>query len=224
MFFGWNGAASSNFVPAQFPYLISGGLVGLGIVVLGSALLLVQNQRTDLARLEAAVERVALAVERQGGGDSPAAALQGYVVAGGSSYHLPDCTLPEARTEAHMVPLTDIPGSNLEPCRVCRPPQFGRLRQRTLPGRPPTRLGVPPPVDRDHRRHPHGETGERAEQRAPLGVERAPGQRAQRHQRDQPQAEHRVEHQLAEEQRRERLRGGSPARVERRPPARRRRC
>lgn len=128
MFFGWNGAASSNFVPAQFPYLISGGLVGLGVVVLGSALVLVQNQRTDMARLEAAVERVALAVERQGGdASSPAAALQGYVVAGASSYHVPDCTLPEARTEAHLVPLTDIPGSGLEPCRVCRPPQFGRL-------------------------------------------------------------------------------------------------
>ena len=129
MFFGWNGAASSNFVPAQFPFLISGGLVGLGVVVLGSALILVQNQRADMARLEAAVERVALAVERQSSGsvNNPAAALQGYVVAGGSSYHLPDCTLPEARTEAHMVPLTDVQGSSLEACRVCRPPQFGRL-------------------------------------------------------------------------------------------------
>ena len=137
MFFGWNGAASSNFVPSQFPYLISGGLVGLGVVVLGSALLLVQNQRTDLARLEAAVERVALAVERQGGGSTaPGAALQGYVVAGGSSYHVPDCTLPEARTEAHMVPLTDIPGSSLEPCRVCRPPQFGRLTNGAVPPAP----------------------------------------------------------------------------------------
>ena len=131
MFFGWNGAASSNFVPAQFPFLISGGLVGLGVVVLGSALLLVQNQRTDMARLEAALERVALAVERQGGAAPGApgapAGLAGYVVAGGASYHQPDCTLPEARTEAHMVPLTDVPGSGLEPCRVCRPPQFGRL-------------------------------------------------------------------------------------------------
>ena len=137
MFFGWNGAASSNFVPSQFPYLISGGLVGLGVVVLGSALLLVQNQRTDLARLEAAVERVALAVERQGGGSTaPGAALQGYVVAGGSSYHLPDCTLPEARTEAHMVPLTDVVGSALEPCRVCRPPQFGRLVNGAVPPAP----------------------------------------------------------------------------------------
>lgn len=127
MFFGWNGAASSNFVPAQFPYLISGGMVGLGIVVLGASLILVQNQRADMARLEAAVERVALAVERQGAGDPATSGLAGFVLAGSSSYHVPDCTLPEARAEAHLVPLADVRGSNLEACRVCRPPQFGRL-------------------------------------------------------------------------------------------------
>lgn len=128
MFFGWNGAASSNFVPAQFPFLISGGMVGLGIVVLGASLILVQNQRADMARLEAAVERVALAVERQGAGESGGASgLAGFVLAGSSSYHLPDCTLPEARAEAHLVPLADVRGSDLEACRVCRPPQFGRL-------------------------------------------------------------------------------------------------
>lgn len=131
MFFGWNGAASSNFVPAQFPYLISGGMVGLGIVVLGAILILVQNQRADMARLEAAMERVALAVERQGAGESGGAAgLAGFVLAGGSSYHVPDCTLPAARAEAHLVPLTDVRGSDLEPCRVCRPPEFGRLTDR----------------------------------------------------------------------------------------------
>ena len=126
-----------------------GGLTGIGTPaglltstgrltgLVASALLLVQNQRTDLARLEAAVERVALAVERQGGGSTaPGAALQGYVVAGGSSYHLPNCTLPEARTEAHMIPLTDVVGSALEPCRVCRPPQFGRLVNGAVPPAP----------------------------------------------------------------------------------------
>lgn len=128
LFFGWNGAASSNFVPAQFPYLISGGMVGLAIVVLGAAMILVQNQRADLGRLEAAMERVALAVERQGGSPTAAGgALEGYVVAGTTSYHRTDCTLPETRSEAHLVPLADIPGSGLEPCRVCRPLQFGRL-------------------------------------------------------------------------------------------------
>lgn len=131
IFFGWNGAASTNFVPAQFPYLLSGGVVGLAIVVLGAAMILVQNQRADLARLEAALERVALAVERQAGSPTAAAgSLEGYVVAGGASYHRPECTLPEARSEAHLVPLADIPGSGLEPCRVCGPLQFGRLAAR----------------------------------------------------------------------------------------------
>ena len=133
IFFGWNGAASSNFVPSQFPYLISGGVAGLAVVVIGAAMILVQNHRADLARMEAALERVALAVERQGGGAAVGGALgavgglDGYVVAGGASYHRTDCTLPEARSEAHLVPLTDIPGSGLEPCRVCRPLQFGRI-------------------------------------------------------------------------------------------------
>ena len=62
IFFGWNGAASTDYVPAQFPYLISGGVVGIAVVVVGAAMILVQNFRTDMARLEAAVERVALAV------------------------------------------------------------------------------------------------------------------------------------------------------------------
>jgi hypothetical protein len=128
IFFGWNGAASSNFVPAQFPYLLSGGVAGLAIVVIGSAMIIVQNQRADRARVEAALERLAAATERQAAGSSAnGSGLHGYVVAGDSSYHRVDCDLPEARAEAHLVPLEDIPTSGLMPCRVCSPPQFGRL-------------------------------------------------------------------------------------------------
>jgi hypothetical protein len=130
IFFGWNGAASSNYVPAQFPYLVSGGIAGLAVVVIGSAMLVVQNQRADRARLEAVLERIAAAVERQGtapAGTTPAGDLGGHVVAGTTSYHLLDCRLPEARSEAQVVPLEDVRASGLEPCRVCRPPRFGRL-------------------------------------------------------------------------------------------------
>ncbi len=130
LFFGWNGAASTNSVAAQFPYLISGGLIGTAVVIIGAAMLLVQNFRTDIARLEAVMERVAVAVERQAGSDTAAGGMDGYVVAGSESYHRVECSLPEARTEAHMVPLTDIMGSSLQPCRVCQPPQFGRLANR----------------------------------------------------------------------------------------------
>ena len=135
IFFGWNGAASSNFVPAQFPYLISGGIAGLAIVVVGAAMIIVQNQRIDRVRIEAALERLAVAAERQSGGALPghqqstAPGLGGYVIAGHESYHRVDCSLPEARDEARLVPLEDVMGSGLAACRVCAPPQFGRLVQ-----------------------------------------------------------------------------------------------
>jgi hypothetical protein len=154
IFFGWNGAASSNYVPAQFPYLVSGGIAGLAVVVVGAAMLIVQNQRADRARVEAALERIAAAVERQGAagvGPGPVAGtgpapggLGGYVVAGTTSYHLLDCQLPEARSEAQLVPLEDVRASGLEPCRVCRPPQFGRLAA----GGPAVHGGTPPLITR----------------------------------------------------------------------------
>lgn len=129
---GWNGAASYNSVASQFPYLISGAAVGLAVVVVGAAMIVVQNQRTDRARVEAVLERLVAAVERQGapgGGAGGAAALAGgvggYVIAGTTSYHQLDCRLHEARDEAHVVPLVEIRTSGLSPCRVCRPPQFG---------------------------------------------------------------------------------------------------
>lgn len=140
IFFGWNGAASHNYVPAQFPYLISGGVAGLAVVTIGSAMMVVQNQRADRARLEAVLTRLAAAVERQtsagAAGAGHADGIGGYVVAGSTSYHQLDCQLPEARTEAHLVPLEDVRASGLAPCRVCRPPQFGRLVGNNEPGTP----------------------------------------------------------------------------------------
>lgn len=130
IFFGWNGAASTNDVRAQFPYLISGGLAGLAVVVVGAAMIVVQNQRTDRARLEMALSRMVAALERQGSGPVSGMVdpgLGGYVVAGSTSYHQVGCQLPEAREEAHLVPLEDVRTSGLDACRVCRPPQFGRL-------------------------------------------------------------------------------------------------
>jgi hypothetical protein len=131
IFLGWNGAGSHNVLMAQFPYLISGGIAGLAVVVIGAAMIVVQNQRADRARLESVLERLVAAVERQGtttgAGAGAVAGLGGYVVAGTTSYHHLDCQLPETREEARVVPLEDIRTSGLEPCRVCRPPQFGRL-------------------------------------------------------------------------------------------------
>lgn len=73
VFLGWNGAASVDRVPSQFPYLISGGVAGLCFVVLGVGMLVVQNQRADRAALQATLRELQEALERaglaQGSGD-----------------------------------------------------------------------------------------------------------------------------------------------------------
>lgn len=58
VFMGWNGAASVDRVPSQFPYLISGGVAGLCFVVVGVGVLVVQNQRADRAALQATMQEL----------------------------------------------------------------------------------------------------------------------------------------------------------------------
>src|SRR5699024_7395545 len=101
LFLGWNGAASKNVIMAQFPFLISGGRVGVAIVVIGGAMLVVQNAREVRARLEAKLDQLIQAVERGGGGHGArrlgSVADGSMVLAGPASYHRLDCALPAAR-------------------------------------------------------------------------------------------------------------------------------
>lgn len=122
IFVGWNGSASHNVIMAQFPYLISGGIAGLAIVVVGAAMLIVQSAREDRARLEATLERVIAAVQHNANGGSAPVASAGMVLAGAASYHRMDCTLPAGREEAHLVPIEEALSGGLAPCRVCQPP------------------------------------------------------------------------------------------------------
>ncbi len=129
IFFGWNGAASKNVSMAQFPFLISGGVTGIALVVIGASMLIIQNAREDRARLEAVMERMAAALEAgasgaRGGAHPNAGASAGgaMVLAGSTSYHRLDCTLAEARDEAHLVGLEEALSRRMDPCRVCRPP------------------------------------------------------------------------------------------------------
>jgi hypothetical protein len=66
VFLGWNGAASVDRIPSQFPYLISGGVAGLCFVILGVGMLVVQNQRADRAALQATLRELQEALERAG--------------------------------------------------------------------------------------------------------------------------------------------------------------
>lgn len=131
VFLGWNGAASLDRVPGQFPYLISGGIAGLCLVIIGAALLVVQNAREERALLLSALAEVREGVERMAMGSSATidgsgsavlaaqAEAAGLVAAGPSTYHRPSCKLLEGRGALPTVTVEEAESRGLEPCRAC---------------------------------------------------------------------------------------------------------
>src|SRR3954468_4250657 len=94
----WNGAAGVDFVSGQIPYLLSGGFLGLSLVVVGVGLIVVENSRKDRAILQAeihelntAITRLAAAVSAGAGtnGKATAHAATAMVVLGRTSFHRP---------------------------------------------------------------------------------------------------------------------------------------
>lgn len=132
IFLGWNGAASYDRVPSQFPYLISGGIAGLGLVVVGAALIVTQTLRQDRAELMEEVRELRAVVERSGaGGVTSAGSMSrgmlrqaedsGLVIAGPSSYHRPSCRLLTGRGTHPTVTVDEAEERGLSACRVCDP-------------------------------------------------------------------------------------------------------
>jgi hypothetical protein len=58
LFLAWNGAASKDYVEGQLPYLISGGLVGIGLIGAGLTVVNVQARRADQDALMDRIERL----------------------------------------------------------------------------------------------------------------------------------------------------------------------
>jgi len=125
---GWNGAAGAGGqinhvtdIRAQLPWLLSGGLLGLALVVFGAALVIVHNARIDRSRLEMKLDELVDAVSRGGAAAAAPSSAAGLYVAGGSSYHRPDCRLVDNREDVRYVTLAEAETAALRPCRVCRP-------------------------------------------------------------------------------------------------------
>lgn len=125
MFLGWNGAATYTFTPAQIPYLISGGIGGLGLIIIGATILILQHLRTERAHIEAAINRLAATGSRDNPGIPNVAGTdtETFVIAGTDSYHRVGCTLPEGSDQAYLSKLDKAASQGLSPCRVCHPPE-----------------------------------------------------------------------------------------------------
>ncbi|HVW32048.1 MAG TPA: hypothetical protein VHL53_05880 [Acidimicrobiia bacterium] len=116
---GWNGAGSYNDIRQQFPYLISGGIAGLALVVIGVGLMVIQSQRADRVQIEANLVELRSILERLAAPGAAVAAGADLVVAGPSAYHRPDCRLVEGR-DLQAMTAEQAEAAGLEPCRTCR--------------------------------------------------------------------------------------------------------
>ena len=99
----YNSVASQTSLLAQMPYLVSGGLIGISLVIVGAAVLVVNSAREDRALLEAKLDDLTDALLGATGGTRTAHGFpsdaSGLVVAGTASFHTPDCRLVDGREE-----------------------------------------------------------------------------------------------------------------------------
>lgn len=119
---GYNGASGTAVLAAQFPYLLSGGILGLALCVVGAALMIVKAHREDRALLERKIDEL---IDAVGGGlaaaDRAPRDLTGLVAAGSASYHVPGCRLVDGREETSYLTPAEAAGTGLKACRVCQP-------------------------------------------------------------------------------------------------------
>ena len=119
---GWNGAATYNDIRRQFPYLISGGISGLALVVIGTGLFVVQSQRADRVQLEANLVELRRILDRMTGAPRANGSEAGpQVVAGPTTFHRPDCRLVEGREGLKTMTADAAEAQGLGPCRTCNP-------------------------------------------------------------------------------------------------------
>lgn len=126
IFLGWNGAASYDRVASQVPYVVSGGLGGLALVMVGTGLMVVQAHRDDRAALGAGLAEVRgvldrIAASRGLEADDGEELAEAEVLAGSTAYHRLDCRLVEGQDGLIPMTLARAHAATLEPCRICAP-------------------------------------------------------------------------------------------------------
>jgi hypothetical protein len=124
----YNAVASQTTLIGQVPYIVSGGLVGLALVILGAAVLVVNSAREDRTMLELKLDQLTDAVLALNGDVRPGALpsdASGLVVAGTASYHVPGCRLVDGREETAFLTPEEAERKGLKACRVCQPHHAG---------------------------------------------------------------------------------------------------
>lgn len=122
---GWNGAARLTVVDQQFPFLLSGGVLGVALVLFGVGTLMLAQIKTERQKLSRIFQGMAvrpraggqaMGIETEDSGDG-----NGRVLAGPSTFHRFDCPLVKGRAGLDRITVDEARSQGLAECRVCRP-------------------------------------------------------------------------------------------------------
>ena len=129
---GWWGASHTPYVFEQLPYLISGGLLGIGLIFLGAFFYfthwitqLVKEHRVQSVAMLEALQRLQEEVRRQSDGQPAAVTVSAngadvemlLATAQGTMAHRPGCAVVAGKPGLRQVTEAD----GLAPCKLCEP-------------------------------------------------------------------------------------------------------
>ena len=130
----WDGASNHVRVDSQFPYLLSGGFMGVGLIVTGCTLLILASMRSERQAQSKQFEDMATLLSRTLGRMSAPAGATGpeaaQVLAGPETYHLPGCRVLEGKADLPAITVSQAASEGLAPCRSCDPPRLAEVTER----------------------------------------------------------------------------------------------
>lgn len=122
----WNGAASRNFLEGQFPYLLSGGVMGLALVIIGATLLFLATIRAERElmtnRFDEMIRLLGRNLNRLSISSNGSGTVHGQVIAGDTVFHRAECRVLQGKEGLATVTVEQAEAEGLGPCRVCDPP------------------------------------------------------------------------------------------------------
>jgi len=140
--FGYLGLSRKAFVGEQLPYLISGGIGGMVLVIVGGVFLATEDIRRNLARVDdlqrtvgeltvlvtdlhsvllalpGAAEEVRRDAPANGSGNGSAPFL---ALPDGTRYHRAGCPMVDGKAAAEPISAASARQRNMQPCGVCNP-------------------------------------------------------------------------------------------------------
>jgi len=122
---GWYGAAHTNILTEQIPYLISGGLLGMGLIIVAGVMAAGASQERSNDDLRREIAR-SLAAMSSGAPDrgvrADAFSSNGhhvFVVPGGRSYHVAGCPILEGKEGVKELLPAQAAASGFAACKLC---------------------------------------------------------------------------------------------------------